>query len=50
MTWLETRARDEGVPYPEFVRRAITYARLHLPVGWNPEPNLSNPAAGEVKE
>jgi hypothetical protein len=36
IAWLDQRAEAEGLNRSEVVRRALAYARKHMPADWRP--------------
>ena len=53
--WVKAQAEREGAKYPDFARRTVAFAHLHMPFGWTkpelpPEPDISEEPLGEVRD
>lgn len=47
--WVEAQAERESVGQPEFFRRVVSFARLHMPEGWT-KPAPETPAPTQETE
>ena len=36
MEWLREKSDQSKLPFPDFARRALLYARHHMPEDWEP--------------
>lgn len=47
--WVKARADEEEIEYPDFIRRMVAFARLHMPIGWTKPVEPAPPATQGVE-